>query len=38
MKGIKKGFLEVLGEELRQEIAWCVYRIKSRTVWLEHSK
>ena len=30
---------EVLGEELfRQEIAWCVYRIKSRRMWLEHSK
>ena len=29
---------EVLGELFRQEIAWCVYRIKSRRMWLEHSK
>lgn len=29
----------VLGEEyFWQEIVWCVYRIKNRPVWLEHSE
>ena len=30
---------KVLGEEyFGQKIVWCVYRIKSRPMWLEHSK